>query len=275
MQNFRISVLTALAILIAGVGMVESRPKSNPHIKSSHFAAQQSPAQPAPSVNVLTPEQITKSITEGVNAAAKEYETHHPPPPPDNSMWRFNFWLVVFTGGLVVVGAAQSYLIFGTLRLARGEFISANRPRIILRDVHLIAETIHYTLVNLGGTPATIVKSWVFAEFVEDRTRFTPLWPAAEDGNATEVRFVGGESKELQCALPAEISFWIKWPEARRIGIDGKPPLSGRVYFVGVLVYIDDLKIKRRSIFRRLWDDGSLTFVRLTPEQERDHEYSD
>jgi hypothetical protein len=270
------SLVFCLAVL--GDSWGQSRPEPQPQIKTSPLGTQQRPEQPTPSPNFLTPEQIKKAITDGINTAAKEYEAHHPAPPPDNSGWWFNFLLVVFTGGLLVVGAAQGYLIFGTLGLARQEFISANRPRIILRDVYLIAGTIHYTLVNLGGTRATIIKSWVFAEFVEDGTRWRPLWPAAdaEDiANSARLTFAGGQSKELQYALPDGISFAIKFPMTRRIGIDDKPAVHGEIYFVGALTYEDDLGMKRRSIFRRRWDDTSLTFVRLTPEQERDHEYAD
>jgi hypothetical protein len=129
-------------------------------------------------------------------------------------------------------------------------------------------------LVNLGGTAATIVESWIFAEFVEENTRLRPLVP---DGHYDlgQITLLGGESKNLRYPLRAGISFAIKWPATRRIGIDGQPPIFGQRYFVGVLTYTDDLKIRRRSIFRRRWDDDSLTFVRLTPDQERDHEYAD
>lgn len=179
-----------------------------------------------------------------------------------------------FTWTLWRTSEKQGSIAQKSIDLARAEYISSHYPRIVLRDVHLIAETVHYTLVNIGGTAATVVESWIFAEFVEENTRLTPLFPD-EHYCLGQITFTGGESKNLKYELPSGISFAIKWPEARRIGIDGRPPIFGQRYFVGILTYTDDLGIKRRSIFRRRWDDASLTFVRLTPEQERDHEYAD
>jgi hypothetical protein len=51
------------------------------------------------------------------------------------------------------------------------------------------------------------------------------------------------------------------------------PPVFGERYFTGTIVYIDDLGIRRQSVFRRIWDDKSHSFVRLA--NERDLEYSD
>ena len=194
---------------------------------------------------------------------------------PEEALARYTRWLTIFTAVLAFATVGLGIVTVVQFRLARAEYISANRPRIVLRDVHLIAETIHYTLVNLGGTSATIIKSWIFTEFVEKQTRFRPLWPAADDGNPTRLRFDGGESKDLQYALPNETSFAIKYPYAVEIAIEDKPGFFGKIYFVGALIYEDDLGMKRRGRFRRLWNPNSLTFVRLTPEEERDHEYAD
>jgi hypothetical protein len=186
------------------------------------------------------------------------------------------FVIAIFTIVLAWVGYCQARLIRKSIDLARAEYISTHRPRIVLREANLIAETIHYTLVNLGGTQATIIQSWIFAEFIEDGTRWRPLWPAADDASiSTQLTFIGGQSRDLQFALPDEISFAIKWPEAMRIGTERGPSVIGKIYFAGALVYEDSMGMKRRSIFRRRWDPHSLNFVRLTPEQERDYEYAD
>lgn len=192
---------------------------------------------------------------------------------PTDSIGLYTLVLSVFTAILAIATISLGVLSFFQIRLARAEYISSHYPRIVLRDVHLIAETVHYTLVNLGSTAAKIVESWIFAEFVEKNTRLKPLTPEGHH-DLGQITFAGGESKSLLYPLPAGISFAIKFPDIRRIGIDGRPPILGQRYFVGIMTYTDDLGIKRRSIFRRRWDDESLTFVRLTPEQERDHEYA-
>jgi hypothetical protein len=112
-------VVLGVAILLALLGdsWGRSQHKPRPQNQSSPLiSAQQSANQPTPPVNLLTPEQIEKSISDGVNTAVQKYETRHPSPPPDNSGWWFNLFLVVFTGGLVVVGAGQGFLTFWTLK---------------------------------------------------------------------------------------------------------------------------------------------------------------
>jgi hypothetical protein len=193
----------------------------------------------------------------------------------EEAIANYNLWIMAFTGVLAFATAGLGAMNFFQLRLARAEYISSHYPRIILRDAYLVGETIHYTLVNIGSTPAKVIESWIFAEFVEQGTRLRPLFPTNHYDFGRHSGFVAGESKELQYTLPPEVSFAIKWPATRKIGINGQPPIFGERYFVGVVTYTDDLGVKRRSIFRRRWDDASLTFVRLTPEQERDHEYTD
>jgi len=111
-------VILGLAILFAmfGDSLGQSQPKPQPQNKPGALSTQQGTTQPSTTVNPLTPEQIEKAISDGVNAAAKQYETRHPASPPDNSGWWFNFLLVAFTGGLVAVGAGQCFLFFWTLK---------------------------------------------------------------------------------------------------------------------------------------------------------------
>jgi hypothetical protein len=273
----RCTIVFGLALLLALTGDCAARshhPKPKPQAKTSQLSEQQRPAQPSPAINPLTPEQITKAITDGIQAAAKQYEANHPTTPPDDSGWWFNFLLVVFTGGLVVVGAAQGYLIFGTLRLAREEFISTHRPRIVLRDVHLEERQVFYMLANTGDTDATIVESWILGEFVPNGTPIRPL-RSFDHNDLGRIVFAAGQVRELTYDLPPDLGFAIMFPNSRRIGLEGQPPVQGERYFTGTIVYEDDRGVRRRSIFRRIWDDSSHSFVRLFPNQEQDHEYSD
>jgi hypothetical protein len=100
------------------------RARANPHITNQTPATAQNWPPPRTGTrqqygtnhNSPYPQQITQAIADGIDAAAKQYETRHSPLPPDASTWWFNFFLVVFTGGLVAVGVAQCFLIFGTLK---------------------------------------------------------------------------------------------------------------------------------------------------------------
>lgn len=190
---------------------------------------------------------------------------------PDNLTAISTFIIAIFTIVLVVVGYMQARLICKTIDLARQEFVASHRPRIKLRNVIYDSNQIIYWLVNIGDTRATISESWVFAELMEQGSRFRPILPTGHD-DLGKLIIDGGETKELVCALSNGMSFWIRYPNSRRIGIDG-PPIFWDGYFAGAIVYSDDSGIKRQSAFRRRWDDKSLTFVRL--ENEQDHEYSD
>lgn len=214
-----------------------------------------------------TPQQSSASKTAGEphEEATKE--------SADEAIARYNYWLTwvtfilaVATVGLGIVGIYQIWL-------ARAEFISSHRPRLILRNVYQIAESVEYLLVNTGDTKATIVESVIIVELMERYNRFAPLRTEGRN-DIGKIRIAAGEAKELSCPLPSAVSFWIKWPEARRIGIGG-PPIVYDGYFVGLIVYTDDLGVKRRTAFRRKWNDDTLTFVRLSKIEEREHEYAD
>lgn len=72
--------------------------------------------QPSPPVNIPTVREITDAIVGDAESADRKNEIYQPAPPPDNSDWYFNFFLVIFTGGLVLVGGGQCYLIFRSLK---------------------------------------------------------------------------------------------------------------------------------------------------------------
>jgi hypothetical protein len=178
----------------------------------------------------------------------------------------FTFTLKRSTDKLWVAGKDQ-------LKLARAEFISSHRPRIILRDVHLEGRQVFYMLINTGDTDATIVESWILGEFVPDGVPIRPLRSFGHDDLGRLV-LAAGETRDLTYDLPGDIGFAIMFPDSRRIGIEG-PPVFGQRYFAGTIVYADDLGVRRRSVFRRIWVDDRHAFVRLTAELERDHEYAD
>jgi hypothetical protein len=166
-------VILALALLLAtpGDSWSRSRHKPQPQNKSSPISAQQSANQPTPPENFLTTEQIKKAITDGIDAATQEYETRHPTTPPDNSGWWFNFLLVAFTGGLVVVGAGQAFLIFWTLKATQtaanaakesADGVIATERAYVFPGYDPITYsqegrvTIPLVMTNVGKTPAVI-----------------------------------------------------------------------------------------------------------------------
>jgi len=214
-----------------------------------------------------TPQQRSTSKTAGEphEEATKENA--------EQAIAKYNYWLTLVTFILAVATTGLGIIGIYQIRLARAEFIASYRPRLILRNVYQIAESVEYLLVNIGDTKATIIESAITIELMERDNRFAPLRTEGRN-DIGRIEIAAGEAKELSRPLPGNAIFWIKWPEARRIGIEGAP-IAYDCYFVGVIIYADDLGVRRRSIFRRIWSDHTLTFLRLAPDDRTDHEYSD
>jgi hypothetical protein len=152
--------------------MAQSQQYSQPQIENSKLAKEKGPAQPSPTMNLPTSQEITEAIAGGIERADEERETRHPAPPPDYSGWWFNFFLVGFTGSLAVIGAGQCYLIFRTLKAteitadaARGALIATARPRIIVRKVEAIFQmppnrsvSAQFAITNVGGSRAVLIE---------------------------------------------------------------------------------------------------------------------
>ena len=195
---------------------------------------------------------------------------------PEQAIARYNGDLVVFTAILatatIILAVATVGLGIGTIfqiRLARAEFIQTHRPQIILRDVWMEnnKQEILYILVNIGGTKATVVESWILAEFIPRGRFIRPLRSYGHD-DLGRLTFAAGEMKDLTYRVPGEISAYIMFPDAMRIGAENEPPMIGHFYFTGTILYSDDAGNKRRSVFRRRWDSLSEGFDRADPDLE-------
>jgi hypothetical protein len=186
------AILLALLTLTA-FAKSHKPPEPQPQSKSSQLPEDNGAPQPAPSINFPTPQQITEAIASGIERSEKKHEENHPAPPPDNISWWLNFFLVIFTGGLVVVGAAQCYLIFRTLKatevaanaanLSAQAAIGVELPKLMVSSIGFqevevpdrpIAHKVIVTVTNYGRTPA-----FVSRETAE--MRFTPTLPPAPD----------------------------------------------------------------------------------------------
>ncbi|HXL68806.1 MAG TPA: hypothetical protein VN930_08610 [Xanthobacteraceae bacterium] len=188
-------------LFLTGVAFAQSQPEPQPQSKTSPLSEQQRTPQPTPPINLLTSEQITKAIADGIDTAAKKYEGRHPATPPDNSSWWTNFLLVFFTGGLVVVGGVKCFLIFWTLEATN---IAANaaknaaehiprveRPYVLVRNTkarippgppwpdavprHVLVDI---NFRNYGKTPANISLAQILVQVLDHI-------PTGEDASRT------------------------------------------------------------------------------------------
>ena len=104
--------------------------------------------------------------------------------PEDKSFWQqtihepinaFTAVLAVLTVALVVAGLWQGRLTQQSIQLARDEFISTHRPRLMLREAFLgnafkDADRLHiyFVIANVGSSDATIVESEKVCSFSDD-----------------------------------------------------------------------------------------------------------
>ncbi len=182
--------------------------------------------------------------------------------------------IAVFTYTLYSATTEQARLTRKALKVARDEFTSSHRPRIILRDVHLLpteqGHEIIFMLVNTGGTPATIVESWIIIEFIQPGN---PIRNPRSYGHNDlgRIVFAAGEMKDLTYQAPPDVGLHIAFRSAAgAASIDQSK--AWHLDFAGAILYSDDAGNCRRSVFRRRWDFNRQAFCRV---DDPDQEYAD
>ncbi|HUX54907.1 MAG TPA: hypothetical protein VMV56_10860 [Williamwhitmania sp.] len=153
--------------------------------------------------------------------------------------------------------------------LAREEFTASHRPRIILRNVSVINENgykIIYSLVNIGGSKATIVNSWILTEFINPSMPIRNIRSAGHD-DLGKVELQAGECRDFNCELVGDTSLFMRFGKnTLRFGENSNADL----FFAGSVRYADNFNNIRDSFFRRKFEGGG--FCRTN---DADHEYAD
>jgi len=167
-----------------------------------------------------------------------------------------------------------------SITLARDEFLSTHRPRIILREAYIgsVLEgkpiVIFFHLANVGETKGTIIRSSVTTDIVPRGSRFL-LHGSVEikdDLGVIELPAGGAVLLKFQGEAP-------KW-EANRFQEKSYQSTSGTIpyrdatiHFAGQFIYIDELATPRRTAFRRELIPERRRFYRIADEPDLD--YSD
>jgi hypothetical protein len=178
-------------------------------------------------------------------------------------------FIAIFTIVLVLVTRRQARLSRESIDLARSQFIATHRPRIVLKDVSFVDGQLLYMLVNTGDTEATVVESWILDELVRTGQPIRPLRSAGHH-DLGRLILAGGEIRDL--THDPKMGAFMRVPDMMRIGVEDQPPMIGEIYFTGAILYSDNAGIRRRSVFRRRWDRGYGSFIRLN---DPDQEYAD
>jgi hypothetical protein len=187
----------------------------------------------------------------------------------DEAIANYTFWLVVVT---FILAAATIGLGIGTvfqLRLARAEFISTHRPRLIVRQFNLDKPVlpdqiinVQYSIINIGDTNAILTA--IAGEIA--------LW----DGFQWEERGID----PIAVAVPHQVikngerihgtiqsRFKPTEKQAKAIELQ-----DSTIYAAGELTYMDDLNTQRRTGFMRKHD---FSHNRFSATETSDYEYQD
>jgi hypothetical protein len=109
-------IVAAFVVLLVIAPFALSLEPSKPKVESGQLGTNQSAEQPAPTMNFPSLQEITEAIANGIESAEKQRDANHPAPPPDSAGGYLNLLLAIFTGLLVIVGGANCFLIFWTLK---------------------------------------------------------------------------------------------------------------------------------------------------------------
>jgi hypothetical protein len=207
----------------------------------------------------------------------------------------FTFFLVVFTGLLWwstrklwlagerqredarIAADRQFEINQQSIKLAREEFVSTHRPRIILREAIIgsVLEgepvSIHFHVANIGETKWTIIRSSVSVEVVSvDRLMLHPSVEVKDDLGKIELGPGGAVLLKFQGETP-------KW-EAEKFKMKASQTTAGvierrdfKILFCGQLVYLDQNGTPRRTAFRRELIPERQRFYRIPNEPDLDY----
>lgn len=216
---------------------------------------------------------------------------------PATAIDRYTLLLTAFTGVLAIVSIGQGYFLLradrnarDAIELANREFVSAHPPRIIVRRVSLDEGSgsaaggisrpwkIEYIIANTGLGKATVFEGNATVAVLENGL---PAKPPFDDGIdlpypiTLETGQSTPESVYLEDAILAAVrnkiatASWDK-PASEVLG----KPVSATpncIYFLGYLLYRDDIGTVRRTAFCRLYDFRT---KRFTIVQDPDYEYN-
>jgi len=204
----------------------------------------------------------------------------------DERLAEYTLWLAILTGVLALstialwivtwrAGIRQSHDMQASIALARQEFISTHRPKLVVRELLMLETegtgdpgiTVRYVIANIGAGNARIVESWVEVQFSRDRR----LWPLQPTDGANPIGDTlikpGSHVFREQGSTVSMLSL----SAGRQILQSGHHPVQ-TVFFRGFILYLDDNLVRRRTAFCRVWNWETNRFDVVN---DPDYEYAD
>lgn len=162
--------------------------------------------------------------------------------------------------------------------IARHEFLSTHRPRIILREaiIGTVVEgqpiNVFFSLANVGELRGKIIRSWIRVEVVNEQTERLFLVQSVEPHDDIGTIFLdGGEQRMLRPPESQTMPIWKANAFQRRP--DFPEARLNTIHLAGQILYTDDLNVQRRTVFRRVLVPEKQRFYRIASEPDLD--YSD
>lgn len=164
----------------------------------------------------------------------------------------YTLWLTLFTGALAYVGIVQGYLIWQQIRLARAEFVSTNRPRIVVRHMEIGDSdlptdqpvSVNFVCHNIGDS-AAIIGMIYFRAFIFPPGRPLPPRLAFRSEYPCKVRLECGQRDLFEMADQKMI------PTIEQV-IEITQGAS-LLYCIGLIQYVDDSDSRREAGFCYLY----------------------
>lgn len=218
----------------------------------------------------------------------------------ENDLADYTLYLVIATGALASIGLGQAGLFLWQLRImkegladttaatlaaaqqteiTRRQYIASNRPRLRARKIsidHPVVGnpiTVRYEVVNVGGTRARIIDNEITVRISDMPGSFVLYHDGGREVVATRQFHFADEVQQGEALLASGqiLRFEPTW------GFDAGAWWTNRLYVIGVIRYMDDNGVTRRTAFyRRATDDlNRFVIAPIGADALADHEYED
>jgi hypothetical protein len=270
-----VAAFAILFLACLGVGGFASQQPPNQR-EGAQLAAHNSHNQPTPSAPPISTKEITDAVAHAIEAAAAKAEANQNTRPPDNSTWVFNLLLVIFTGGLMVVGFFQALFLRASVdageKAAKAAKDSADAVVSQLRAYVLIGAveknefeisrndgiTLWLRAKNGGQTPAFDVRSMIRTDVLPNPlTTQLPEDDVPQD--ATRATIPPGHEIRLRARYPNLTAEQILGLHAGEFAIY----VWGRVNYRDAF---DNARFVKFSMVVPVEKDGRMPGIQLAPE---------
>lgn len=193
------------------------------------------------------------------------------------SLSQFTLMLVIATAVVGAIGIWQGIQLRSSVNLARDEFRTTHRPRLIVRRISPVEENktaigMQYTVHNIGDTEGTIIA--VSEQVWMPGNMDTVPIPAYTGHIAKAITLKCGDWITIIHSPPRDVLMDVCFrtgfgEESVKLSITSPPP---DIIFMGYIDYIDGMCQKRQTAFLRKLDFNT---KRFNPIPHPEYEYQD